>query len=162
MTDIAELILGEQRGRFREPPPAVAGVVATTLADEDEDLFVTIPEYDPQARFGPCPFVGPLPTRGDDCLVIFDDERQPWVILPGAFTDGGGTDPVPGTGDLTFLHVQGTASAVWTITHNLGKYPSVSVLDTLHEEIEAEVDHLDTNNTVVTFAGPTSGSATLN
>jgi hypothetical protein len=160
--DLSDLILGEQTGRFREPAPAVAGVIATTLASEDDELFVVIPEYDPNVRFGPCPFTGPLPTRGDDCLVIFDDERQPWVVVPGAFESGGGPDPEPGTGDLTYLHVQGVASDTWVIAHDLNKYPSVSLLDSGHEEIEGSVDHLDQNNAVVTFAGPVSGSATLN
>lgn len=87
--ELAEIILGEQRGRFRAPPPAVAGVVAEYA---DEELFVVVPEFDPQIRFGPCPFVGPLPERDDDCLVVFDDERQPWVIIPGiaGSGDGGG------------------------------------------------------------------------
>jgi hypothetical protein len=88
--DLADLILGQQRGRFREPAPAVAGVVAELDGD---DLYVVVPEYDPQLRFGPCPFVGATPARGDDCLVIFDDERQPWVVLPGLVTGGGDVGP---------------------------------------------------------------------
>jgi hypothetical protein len=90
VADLAELILGEQRGRFRNPPPAVAGVVAEYDGD---DLYVVVPEYDPHLRFGPCPFVGATPARDDDCLVIFDDERQPWVVLPGLATGGGDVGP---------------------------------------------------------------------
>lgn len=84
--DLSDLIYGDDNGRLRPPPPAVQGTVAGY--DEDEGLFVVVPEYDAHLEFGPCEFVGPEPTAGDPCLVVFDNERQPWVILPG----------VPGTG----------------------------------------------------------------
>ena len=32
--------------------------------------------------------------------------------------------------DKTFVHDQAIPSDIWTITHNLGKFPSVSVVDT--------------------------------
>jgi hypothetical protein len=47
---ISELILGEQRGRFRNPPPMVKGEVAE---NDGGDLYVIVPEFDPQLRFGP-------------------------------------------------------------------------------------------------------------
>jgi hypothetical protein len=81
--DISELILGEQRGRFRNPPPLVKGEVAE---NDGGDLYVIVPEFDPQLRFGPCEWIGPTgAARGDLCLVLFDDEREPWVIVPGTF-----------------------------------------------------------------------------
>lgn len=82
--DLSSLILGQQAGRFASPPPAVKGEVAAYSAG---DLFVVVPDYDPHVRFGPCEWIGPKnPARGDRCLVVFDDEREPWVIVPGTFT----------------------------------------------------------------------------
>jgi uncharacterized Fe-S cluster protein YjdI len=48
---------------------------------------LVVPSYDPQLRFGPCPWIGPDDaSAGDVCLVVFDDEREPWAIVPGTFT----------------------------------------------------------------------------
>lgn len=159
MSDLSELILGEQRGRFRNPAPAVSGVVATTLGAPDDDLYVVVPEYDPHLRFGPCPFVGPLPVRGDDCLVIFDDERQPWVVIPGAIEEGGGG----GTGDdKNYVHTQGSPSTVWSVTHNLGKFPAVDVVDTGDSVVIPTVHYDSTNAVTLTFGSATSGKAYFN
>ena len=35
-----------------------------------------------------------------------------------------------GTGDKTFNFTQGSPSATWTIQHNLGKFPSATIVDT--------------------------------
>jgi hypothetical protein len=83
VADLSALILGEQRGRFRDPPPMVKGTVAEL---DGTDLYVVVPEFDPTLRFGPCEWIGAADTsRGDLCLVLFDDEREPWVIVPGTF-----------------------------------------------------------------------------
>lgn len=67
----------------KQPPPMVKGEVDEL---DGTDLYVVVPEYDPQLRFGPCEWIGPAsPARGDLCLVLFDDEREPWVIVPGTF-----------------------------------------------------------------------------
>jgi hypothetical protein len=80
--------------------------------------------------------------------------------------DKGDTGPAgpPGatTGDVHYDHVQGTAEEVWHITHNLGKFPSVTVLDSAKSEVEGQVDHIDTNSLTVTFTGAMSGNASLN
>jgi hypothetical protein len=85
---------------------------------------------------------------------------------PGEKGDKGdkGDTGAPGatTGDVHYDHVQGTAEEVWHITHNLGKYPSVTVLDSAGSEVEGQVDHIDTNSLTVTFTGAMSGNASLN
>lgn len=70
----------------------------------------------------------------------------------------------PGTGgDLSYEHDQGVASAVWTITHNLGKVPSVTVIDSAGDEIEGHVNYPDPlTQVVLTFSAPFSGKAYLN
>lgn len=62
----------------------------------------------------------------------------------------------------TFVFNQGTISNVWNITHNLNKYPSVSITDTAGTEVEGQVDYLDLNSVKVTFAYPFSGRAVCN
>jgi hypothetical protein len=64
--------------------------------------------------------------------------------------------------DKNYIHNQGTADTVWTINHNLGKYPSVTVKDTAGNEVEGVVSQTDINNLTITFNSSFSGEATLN
>jgi len=64
--------------------------------------------------------------------------------------------------DKNYLHDQGISSTVWTITHNLNKFPSVTVKDSAGEEVEGEVHHVSVNQLTITFSASFSGVATLN
>jgi ABC-type transport system substrate-binding protein len=57
--------------------------------------------------------------------------------------------------------VQNTASDVWTITHNLGYRPSVTLYDTAGDLIFGEVVYPDENTVRVHFSAPTPGGASL-
>ena len=61
-----------------------------------------------------------------------------------------------------YVHEQGVASAVWTVQHNLDKYPSVTVVDSAENEIVAEVEYLDRNTVQITMIGASKGRAYLN
>lgn len=67
-----------------------------------------------------------------------------------------------GAGDLNYTHIQGVADTIWNINHNLGKYPSVTVLDSALNEVVGDVQNIDTNNLRLTFSAIFSGTATLN
>lgn len=67
-----------------------------------------------------------------------------------------------GSGDLTYVHNQSTASATWNITHNLGKYPSISVVDSAGNDVVGDYDYTGINSVKLTFAGAFSGKAYLN
>jgi hypothetical protein len=68
----------------------------------------------------------------------------------------------PGPGSATYIFTQLSPSAVWVITHNLGQYPSVTVVDTGESVLIPSV-HYDSNNVLtVTFGSATSGKAYLN
>lgn len=66
-------------------------------------------------------------------------------------------------GDKTFSHTQSASSSSWTINHNLGKKPSVTVT-TLATGIQVigEVTYTNNNTLVVSFAAAVSGIAHLN
>ena len=59
-------------------------------------------------------------------------------------------------------HTQTLSSATWSVTHNLGKYPSVSIVDSAEEEVIGEVQHTDANTLVIRFSAAFSGKAYLN
>jgi hypothetical protein len=55
-----------------------------------------------------------------------------------------------------------TSQSVVTVTHNLGKYPSVTVLDSAGDQCEGDVDQLSTSQLTVTFSAPFSGTVYCN
>lgn len=54
-----------------------------------------------------------------------------------------------------------SAQQVWTIPHNLGRKPVISVALPDGEVIGCRVRHLDDNTASIEFGSPTSGVATL-
>jgi hypothetical protein len=68
---------------------------------------------------------------------------------------------VGGGGLAAYVHNQATPTTVWTINHNLGRYPSVELLSSGMQEIDGEVAHPSVNQTVVTLNPATAGLARL-
>jgi len=69
----------------REPMARTwAGKVAIAPTSPSGRIWVVLPDLDPHIRVGPCRWQTrndtDLPARGDDCLVIFDNDREPWVV----------------------------------------------------------------------------------
>jgi len=95
---------------------------------------------------------------GIDILVAIDQNNQPYVIYPST-----AAPPGPGAGDdKNFVFTQGSPSAIWNITHNLGKYPAVDVVDTGGSAVIPTVMYIDVNNVQLTFGSATSGKAFMN
>lgn len=64
--------------------------------------------------------------------------------------------------DKTFVFEQAVASDTWEITHNLGKKPSVTVVDSADNVFYPAVQYINENKLVVTMNGATTGKAYLN
>lgn len=74
-----------------------------------------------------------------------------------------GIQGIPGpAGGATYTHTQATPAAVWTVAHNLGRWPSVAVTDHLGNLIEPDVKYLDSNIVQVTHGAPFIGVAYCN
>lgn len=68
-----------------------------------------------------------------------------------------------GGGDKTFVYETNNSSDVWEIEHNLGKYPSVTVVEYYSkEEVIVDVEYIDKNNLKVKFKNNLKGIAYLN
>lgn len=65
-------------------------------------------------------------------------------------------------GDLTYVHDQAIPALVWNVTHNLGKKPSVTVIDTADTTMEGKIEYVDNNNVILTFNSSFSGTAIFN
>lgn len=64
--------------------------------------------------------------------------------------------------DKTLRINQQVPLAVWTLAHNLGKNPSVTVIDSAGEEVYGSVNHDSVNQVTITFNAAFSGSAFFN
>ena len=67
--------------------------------------------------------------------------------------------------DATYTHNQsssGGAATSWTITHNLNKFPSVTVIDTANSVIIGKIEYNSVNQITITFKSATNGKAYLN
>jgi hypothetical protein len=80
-----------------------------------------------------------------------------YVLSVSGFAAPGG-----GGSDANFVFTQVSALATWNITHNLGKFPSVTIVDSSNNQVFADVQHTDVNSLVIQFATPFAGKAILN
>ena len=62
----------------------------------------------------------------------------------------------------TYSFAQAVPSATWTITHNMNKYPSVTIIDSAGDTVFGPITYTNTNVLVLTFSAAFSGTAFLN
>lgn len=72
-----------------------------------------------------------------------------------------GTGP-PGPMTEGFIHYQPIPSSIWEIEHNLGKYPSVSIVDDGNNLFFGDVKYINKNKIIIYLSGMNSGKAYLN
>lgn len=66
------------------------------------------------------------------------------------------------SGDKNYVHIQTTPSASWTVLHNLGKYPSVTIVTSGGDYVIGSVAYNSINQCTLTFAAGFSGKAFCN
>ena len=63
----------------------------------------------------------------------------------------------------TTTFVQSSASLEWNITHNLDKFPAVTVIDdTDNDVVFGDISYTNSNKLIINFSAPFSGKAFLN
>jgi hypothetical protein len=71
------------------------------------------------------------------------------------------------TGNITYTHTQSSVSDTWVVTHNLGRFPSVTVINSGSTVVFGTVVYNSSNQLTITFfvgGSPSafSGKAYLN
>lgn len=65
-------------------PVTAYGIIAAPAGDFNTFVPVIIPEFDPNLQWGPCRWQSrdeiSLPAKGDECLVVWDSRREPWIV----------------------------------------------------------------------------------
>lgn len=92
-------------------------------------------------------------------LAMNSDGSNIWKFVP---ENPAGSKWVALLEDSTFLHIQSTPSDTWEVTHNLNKYPAVTIIDSAGDEVKGKVKYISTSSLTITFVGAFSGKATLN
>ena len=62
---------------------------------------------------------------------------------------------------IAYAHTQGVSASTWNIVHSLNFKPNVTIIDSAGSVVEGEIEYLDNNNLVLTFAYAFSGNAYL-
>jgi hypothetical protein len=88
-------------------------------------------------------------------ILVEPDVKVVYIPVPG----GGGLsgNPVP---DDAYVYTQASPAATWTILHNLGFNPTVTLMVD-GEEVETDVDYPSINMVVITWGTPQVGTARL-
>jgi hypothetical protein len=77
-------------------------------------------------------------------------------------TDAVTPPPEPGGGGIpNYVHHQTVPAATWTISHNLGWYPNVTVFDSAGATVEGDITQVNTNQMTILFSGAFTGVAYL-
>ena len=120
----------------------------------------------------------------EDISVISNSTEVELTILSGAKGDKGAIGPQGPIGlqgptgpqgppgppgpigppgiDLNYVHDQFLPSAEWNITHNLGKYCSITTVDSAGSYVIGDISYVNINSAVVTFTTSFSGKAFCN
>lgn len=92
-------------------------------------------------------------TKGDSIVAITRDGLQGPAGPPGP--------PGPAGGE-TYVHTQSASATTWTISHNLSRYPSITVVDSAGTVVIGAAHYVDTNTVELSFSSPFQGKAFLN
>jgi hypothetical protein len=79
-----------------------------------------------------------------------------WVTMASLIGGGGG-----GAGGAGYVHDQATPASTWIVTHNLGYYPNVTVVDSGSTTVEGDITHLTINQVRIIFSAAFTGKAYL-
>lgn len=73
-----------------------------------------------------------------------------------------GPQGIPGLSGASYVHTQAVPDSVWPINHGLGRYPSVTVVDSSGSTVVGNVEYVSANQVTVRFNGAFGGAAYLN
>lgn len=89
---------------------------------------------------------------------------QPEIVRVSVAQPGlpGPPGPPGVAGGATYTHTQTLAAAVWTVAHNLLRYPSVMVVDNLGNTLAADIVYLDNTLIQITHGSALTGAVYCN
>ena len=102
-------------------------------------------------------------ANGDFYTLVLTNKKGEGNLVEGRHYDFAlFTLSTQGTPTFIFDFYQVTPASTWNIQHNLGKFPSITVIDTGDTVVNGEYTYIDNNNVQLTFSAPFAGKAYLN
>lgn len=89
--------------------------------------------------------------------LIQDRVRMVQVGIQGPQGAAGPAGPTGGF--LDYIHTQNSPQLVWTADHNLGRYPSITVVDSADTVVIGDAQYTSINQVILTFSAAFSGRA---
>lgn len=126
------------------PPPSNGDCNVFTVANEAEMLAID--------------------TEVIGSLAIRLDTAQIYVLTALPASDLGSwtlLNPTAPTAGVNYVHQQPVPSADWTVNHNLGFSPNVTIISDAGDELEGDIDYTDLNTLHLVFLSPVAGTAYL-
>lgn len=99
--------------------------------------------------------VNPILSQGEPGFAFdinalkIGDGINPWNLLPAFISSE--VD--------NYVHTQGVPANTWTINHNLGYYPNITVFDSTERSILTQIEHVNINSSIVHNDAAFSGKA---
>jgi len=157
VSDLAKFIIDSVNGTnltvplFFDVTDPITGLTSTTLAD-------SILTQDANPGGTTLTIAGNISVTG-----TFADSAGNVGVLGKVLTSTGvGTVWGDAPQAPTFIFTQNLPSTTWNITHNLGKFPSITVIDTGNTVVTGEYNYTSNTNVILTFSAAFSGKAYLN
>ena len=102
--------------------------------------------------------MGTISVRNEPLVIGSSQKRQVLVVRPGVTINTGAPADSGGT-VVTNTFTQLTPLTVWTVTHNLGRKPGITLKTLGTTVIEGQIDHISDDQFTVTFNTPQAGQA---
>lgn len=98
-----------------------------------------------------------------DAQIEIDDVEFPASVEEDSLSFDASTETsIVHVADKNYIHNQDIPSNVWTISHPLKKFPSVTIVDSAGTCVIGSVQYVDVNTIICSFSGVFSGKAYLN
>ena len=102
-----------------------------------------------------------------EVVFVSHEAPQHTAIAAGAQGPAGpkgdqGLQGLPGLAGASYEHLQAIPAATWTINHGLGRFPSVTVVDSAGSVVVGNIEYVSNNTVVLYFSAAFGGSAYLN
>lgn len=124
------------------------------------------PNMSPSAGKPILQFDPSMPANFSDLLDTFQYAGKGNFLLVVKVTEDGITAVDPASlvalADKNYLHTQAVANVLWTVNHNLGKYPSVRIKDSLGQAITGDIVDISINQLTIEFSTAQTGVAIIN
>lgn len=182
LPESSDILLGtEKSATLRNPTKNFrVGDLAKFIIDSVSGTNLTLPlffdVFDPATGLTQTTLVDSILTQdanpGGTTLTIAGN-----ISVTGTFADSAGNVGVlgkvltsTGVGTVwddapqapTFVFTQNLPATTWNITHNLGKFPSITVIDTGNTVVVGEYNYTSNTNVILTFSAGFAGKAYLN